>query len=310
MSTTSEALSRQFVFIVGAPRSGTTWLHRMIAEHPQVAAVDPELTWFSRYVPPALGNFERERQHMDKGDWQQGLPVLFTPEEVLSGLRDLTGLVYDRVLRTRPGATHILDKHPNYANHMATITRVLPGARFIHIIRDGREVAASMISAAKRNHFGASEASGAAADWDRFTRNAMASGRAFGPERYIEVRYEALMKDDGTLLDRLFRFMGLSMDVAISRAIVERNAFGKRNFSATDPKRKAKPDQTWQERLNLHERRRFDRVAGPLLVELAYAEPGWWASGPMDRITMAGSAATTRLRNTLKAAWGAFRQEV
>lgn len=310
MSTAHEAVSRQFVFIVGAPRSGTTWLHRMIAEHPQVAAVDPELTWFSRYLPPALGNFEREKQHMDNGDWQQGLPVLFTPEEMMQGLRELTGLVYERVLRTRPAATHIVDKHPNYANHMGTIARILPEARFIHIIRDGRDVAASMISAAQREHFGAGEARGAAEDWDRFTRSAMRYGREFGPQRYMEVRYEALMQDDGTLLGQLFRFMGLPIDLETARAIVERNAFGKKTFSAADPKRKANPGQTWKERLSVRERHRFDRVAGPLLRELGYAQPGWWADSPMDRLTMALSTPAIRLKRALKAGWGAFRQDV
>lgn len=310
MSTANEALSREFVFIVGAPRSGTTWLHRMIAEHPQVASVDPELTWFSRYLPPALGNFEREKQHIDKGDWQQGLPILFTAEEFVQGLRELTGTVYERVLRTRPAATHIVDKHPNYANHMATIARMLPQARFIHIIRDGREVAASMVSAAKREHFGAEEMRGAAEDWNRFTLNARKTGKEFGAQHYMEVRYETLLKDDGTVLRSVFAFMGLSVDATEASAIVARNAFSKKAVSAADPARKADPNLTWRQRLDLRERHRFDRVAGPLLIELGYARAAWWATGPTDRLSIAFSSTAIRLKRSLKAAWGAFRQEV
>lgn len=310
MSTASEALSREFVFIVGAPRSGTTWLHRMIAEHPQVASVDPELTWFSRYLPPALGNFEREKQHIDKGDWQQGLPILFTPEEFMQGLHELTGIVYERVLRTRPTATHIVDKHPNYANHMAVIARMLPQAKFIHIIRDGREVAASMVSAAKREHFGAGEVGGAAEDWSRFTRNARKSGKEFGAERYMEVRYEALLKDDGALLGSVFAFMGLPMEPTDAKAIVARNAFSKKAVSAADPARKADPNLTWRDRMNLRERYRFHRVAGPVLQELGYAQPGWWANSPVDRLSIALSMPVLRIKRSLSAAWAAFHQEV
>ncbi len=310
MSSANEALSRQFVFIVGAPRSGTTWLHRMIAEHGQVASVDPELTWFSRYLPTALGNFEREKQHIDKGDWQQGLPILFSPEEMMHGLRELTGIVYERVLRTRPTATHIVDKHPNYANHMGTIARILPEARFIHIIRDGREVAASMISASKREHFGAGEVRGAAEDWDRFTRSAMRSGKEFGTRRYMEVRYEDLLKDDGTRLSSIYRFMGITVDRQEAAAIVERNAFGKKTFSAADPKRKANPGQTWKDRMSLRERYRFERVAGPLLKELGYAQEGWWANGPADRATISLIMPAIRIKRAWSAAWSAFREEV
>ena len=310
MSTASATLAKEFVFIVGAPRSGTTWLQRMISEHPLVASVDPELTWFSRYLPPALGNFEREKQHIDNGDWKQGLPILFTPEEFMLGLRELTGVVYERVLRTRPSATHIVDKHPNYANHMATIARMLPQAKFIHIIRDGREVAASMISAAKREHFGAGEVRGAAEDWSRFTQNARKSGKEFGPLRYMEVRYEALLKDDGTLLGQVFAFMGLPMEPTEATAIVERNAFAKKTFSAADPKRKANPGQTWKDRMDLRERYRFHRVAGPVLEELGYAQPGWWANGPLERLTIALSMPALRIKRAFSAAWSAFRQDV
>lgn len=310
MSTANETLRRQFVFIVGAPRSGTTWLHRMIAEHPLVASVDPELTWFSRYLPPALGNFEREKHHIDKGDWQQGLPILFTPDEFMQGLRELTGIVYERVLRTRPSATHIVDKHPNYANHMATIARMLPDAKFIHIIRDGRDVGASMVSAAKRQHFGAEEARGAAEDWSRFTSNARKSGKEFGAQRYMEVRYETLLKDDGTLLGSVFDFLGLAVEPAEAAAIVARNAFTKKAVSAADPARKADPNLTWRDRLSLRERYRFDRVAGPLLVELGYARTGWWAMGPLDRLSIALGIPALRMKRALSAAWAAFRQEV
>ena len=286
------------------------WLHRMIAEHPLVASVDPELTWFSRYLPPALGNFEREKHHIDKGDWQQGLPILFTPDEFMQGLRELTGIVYERVLRTRPSATHIVDKHPNYANHMATIARMLPDAKFIHIIRDGRDVGASMVSAAKRQHFGAEEARGAAEDWSRFTSNARKSGKEFGAQRYMEVRYETLLKDDGTLLGSVFDFLGLAVEPAEAAAIVARNAFTKKAVSAADPARKADPNLTWRDRLSLRERYRFDRVAGPLLVELGYARTGWWAMGPLDRLSIALGIPALRMKRALSAAWAAFRQEV
>jgi hypothetical protein len=193
---------------------------------------------------------------------------------------------------------------------MATIARMLPQAKFIHIIRDGREVAASMVSAAKRQHFGAAEVRGAAEDWSRFTLNARRSGKEFGPQHYMEVRYEALLKDDGELLANVFGFMGLPVEKSEASAIVARNAFAKKAVSAADPARKADPDLTWRDRLSLRERYRFHRAAGPVLLELGYAQPGWWANGPIERLSIAMGMPALRIKRALSAAWGAFRQEV
>src|SRR5262245_29129418 len=105
-----KSLDKQFIFIIGAPRSGTSWVHRMLAEHPQVAAIDHELTVFSRYLAPWARHFAAETQSMNEGKWSQGMPTLFSAEEFEQRMRAFVDDVYTRVQERRPAATHILDK--------------------------------------------------------------------------------------------------------------------------------------------------------------------------------------------------------
>src|SRR5260370_6078563 len=105
---------KQFLFILGSPRSGTTWLQVMLAEHPLVCTT-VELTLFTRYTAPLIKAWQTECIPIKEGRWHQGLPFLWSEEEFYHFLRLFLEKVYERVLKKKPQATHILDKHPEYA---------------------------------------------------------------------------------------------------------------------------------------------------------------------------------------------------
>ena len=177
------ALDKRFVFVIGAPRSGTSWLHQMLAQHPAVAAMaGEELTIFSRYVHMWVHNYEEEAKNITTGKWRQGLPCVWDAGTFEANMLRFVEDVYGRVLARNAQATHILDKHPNYSNHLPMIDRFLPQSRFIHIIRDGREVAVSMMSVRKRVGHSPGEVRGAAREWHRCISNARAYGAKLGPE--------------------------------------------------------------------------------------------------------------------------------
>ncbi len=301
----TSSLEKQFVFVVGAPRSGTTWLHRMLAEHPSVASLNAELTLFSSYVARVLAQFDKETYHRKRGDWKQGLPLLFTQEEFDSGIRKLTGMTYDRVLAKAPGASHILDKHPGYSLHIPVIDRVLPNSRFIHILRDGREVAVSMMSAKKRIGFGEGEIRGAAEAWATHVRKAMAEGHKLGPSRYMEVRYEELMERPERILNEIFDFAGLPLPETEILRIATEHAIDKKQVSRGDitlNELRKVPGAIWRNKLSLEERWTMDRMVGDLLVELGFAKPGWWVLKASDKLQMAGYPALKKIGNILGSA--------
>lgn len=281
MNTVSQHLQRvgdkQFVFIIGAPRSGTTWLHRMLSAHAMVASVAPELTLFSKYLAPGADHFKRETYHRDRGDWKQGLPVLYTQEEFDGALRSIVGDVYGRVLAMNPGASHIIDKHPHYARTVDLIDHLLPTSRFVHIIRDGRDVAVSTMSTHRRLGHGQGDIYNASRVWHECITQARASGAKLGPDRYLEVRYEDLMADPVARLSPVFRFCGLPATVEEVSRITAEYDIERKQLSKGEP-RGAKVAEAWRQKLDLKQRYLMDRYVGHLLKELGYAVPGWWAN--------------------------------
>lgn len=297
------ALDRRFVFVIGSPRSGTSWLHRMIAEHPSVASLEGELTVFSRYVAPWVKGYDNERGHIERNEWHQGLPLLFTQAEFDEYMRSIIGRIYDRMLSARPEATHLLDKHPDYCHHLQLIERFLPGARFVHIVRDGREVAVSMISAKRRLGFGTGDVEGAAREWSQCTTKARAFGERIG-ERYLEVRYEDLQRATPTMLATVLRHCHLGTEDREVARISEKFHISRAQVSRGDTTLNALrgiPGAIWRQNLSLKQRYVFDQVAGDLLRDLGYAERGWWALGLADRPAMLFYPLWLKLKRTVQA---------
>ena len=98
----------QDIFIVGSPRSGTTWLHRLLAEHPDLAC-PPELHLFSDFLVPCetqwSASVERNRIRHDAGAHGNGLDELLDREAFLAWMRDLYTGARDAALVLRPGAS-------------------------------------------------------------------------------------------------------------------------------------------------------------------------------------------------------------
>jgi hypothetical protein len=148
------AVHAPFPCIVGVPRSGTTLLRLMLDAHPQFA-IPPETGFLpraARLSPPLflrtrlfdlLTHFPRSAPnwadfHMDASEFQQALWQI-RPFTVAEGVRAFYRLYAQHHRKTRSG-----DKTPLYALEMPAIRRLLPEARFIHVIRDGRDVALSL----------------------------------------------------------------------------------------------------------------------------------------------------------------------
>jgi hypothetical protein len=297
-------LGRQFIILVGAPRSGTTWLVRMLGEHPSNASVPAELTLFSRYLGPWMEQYAMELENHEKGRWSQGMPMLLDHDAFHTLLQELAARFYERVLQVNPHATHILDKHPYYSQHMPVIDRVLPGCRFIHIIRDGREVAVSMMSARRRIGFGAGEIKGAATNWLQCVTHARAYGAELGPERYLEVRYEDLKQNTAGELARILGFAGLGIDGAEVERIASEYHISRRQVSRGDASLNELRDgegTIWKQKLSLEERYLFHRYAGHLLEQLGYGRGAWWALSTMERLRMWPYPFTQKLRRSLRA---------
>jgi Sulfotransferase family len=205
-------------FIVGAPRSGTTLLRMMMDAHPQLA-VPPE-TGFVGALAVA------EHQQMARKDvfdlianspsWSDYHIARADFEKELSNLSDFEPASYVRcffrLYAQRFGKSRWGDKTPTHSRHMESIARLLPEARFIHIIRDGRDVACSL----RKLWFAPSrDYSKLGVYWAKTVQNARTQGVRV--PHYLEVRYEDLIIRTREVLSLICEFLDLTYDPCMIR---------------------------------------------------------------------------------------------
>jgi hypothetical protein len=166
------------------------------------------------------------------------------------------------------GKTRWGDKTPRYVEHIPFISDLWPDSKFIHLIRDGRNVALSY----GQVPFGPKNVAQAARLWAERVAKGCADGRALPPGRYIELRYEDLVEDAAGEAKDLAKFLELDFDPGMldytERA---RGAVLKRatqfNPHVTEP-----PTQTrsWTTEMQPEHVAIFEAVAGEVLDDLGY----------------------------------------
>jgi hypothetical protein len=221
-------LGSNLVFIVGAPRSGTTWVQRLLAAHPRVRT-GQESKLFRSYISPQMAawRWEAEREqhpHTATGRGGTGLSCYLTEEQFLPLLRGYTQRLLDAMTPGLGPGDLFVEKTPAHALCLPEIRLLLPEARIIHILRDGRDVVASLLAA--QRSWGAGwaphAASSAAATWALFVR--AVRDNACAPTHFREIRYEQLASEpEGTLRD-LLGFLDLESDEGQIAAAVRANA--------------------------------------------------------------------------------------
>lgn len=213
------------IFIVGSPRSGTTLLQYMLRAHPRISLPTGE----SHFIIPlyrrreaygdmrdlqSLRRFLSELQsrygHFLSGDLHG---IKFDPESLahefhkagVSSVADVITSLFDKNAKGE-GKVRWGDKTPYYALHLPTMLEMFPGAQFIHLIRDGRGVALSLMD--RKHDFKVYNAYHAAKYWQQYVETARISGRALGNEVYLETYYEELLNDPERELRKICAFLG------------------------------------------------------------------------------------------------------
>ena len=296
--------------VVGVGRSGTTLLRMMLDAHPDLA-----MTHETGFIPLThtlssplhRGFYSRLRTAVQGHGWADSLREEFLrllttqpnwsdfhipreqlrqsvtqlePFNVTDGLR-----IFFRLYATRFGKPRWGDKTPYYCLHLGAIQQILPETRFIHIIRDGRDASLSV----RGLHFAPSRDMDAlASHWVRTINATRLQARRCS--HYLEVRYEDLVLDTTTVLQKVCAFADLSYDASMEQyyksasvriseleptrdrhgnVLVTRETRQETNRWSTQPPQPARVAR-WKSDMTHDEHLTFKRIAGAMLEDLGY----------------------------------------
>ena len=286
--TTNDHGRDPYLFIVGCARSGTTLLRRIVDAHPHIG-ITTEMHWISYYfnyfknqtvlVTPELvselaghkrfAKFEIPREEFE-GLLGSGEAIPYPT--FVNRVFDLYGKINNKPL--------VGNKTSGYVRRIPTFHALWPEAKFVHLIRDGRDVCLSVLNWKKAGRTAGRYASWeedsvstTALWWERKVRKGREDGAALGPGLYHETLYEDLVDDPERECKWLCEFLSVPYDDAMIRF-----AEGKTRTDLPNPRKTPKKAwlpitsgmRNWRTEMPVKDVERFEAVAGNLLEELGY----------------------------------------
>jgi hypothetical protein len=282
-------------FVVGSPRSGTTLVRMMLDCHPNLAVpreshfvVGLAGRRFRMARRPQLA-IERILTHPRFAVW--GLD----PDLVRAAAGVLGPRTYADAVRVAfatwaaaAGKARWGDKTPGYVSHIPLLARLFPDARFVHVIRDGREVAASVAE----TWFGPDDPVAAAYWWRARVRDGLRDGRRLGTARYMELHLRDLIADPERAMRQVLDFLGEPWSPAVLDYRAKAEAFLAQR--ATNPRMEihrhlVKPPtpglRDWRAGLSPRTCRLVEAACAPVLAGLGYpVGPVRWADTVAARL--------------------------
>jgi Sulfotransferase family len=268
-------------FVIGAQRSGTTMLRLMLNQHPDVA-VPFESGFITEFIA-RQGEFGdladranaarmlsaiAEHPLVKKGKLIHDVNmILAQPIHDYASLCDAVFLAYAKA----KGKHRWGDKTPSYVTEIDQLWRLFPGCKFVHIVRDGRDVTLSNL----RVGWGIHNLPRAAQDWRWKTLLAHKMGALLGPN-YFELRYEDLVLEPERNLRHVCQF--LALDYVPQMLTYHENSAQEMPQSSLDWHRNSvrAPDKdlvyAWKKDMPQADRIIFEQIASDALKTFGYEQ--------------------------------------
>jgi hypothetical protein len=287
---TAALLTRPLFFVCGAPKSGTTWLQRLIDAHPE-ALCGGEGHFFDR-----LWDGLNQTVQFYNTQQETVARLVYEGKPYYRGLQSspvrhaFYGLVASVMMQRAlpPSVRTVGDKTPRYTLFLDRLWSVFPEAKVVHLIRDGRDVVVSSLYHEQRST-GRAVVERSSADlceavgrYAQVWQHNIASARASAASRpatagYHELRYEALHQAPEDTLGTLFGFLGVSSEPALVQRCLDACAFERlagRRRGQVDAQAFHRQGVVggWREQLSPPQQQALADAAGTLLDELGYGD--------------------------------------
>jgi hypothetical protein len=230
------------LFIVAAPRSGSTLLFETLARTPQLHTLGGEAHWLVENLPelrPGAAGVDSNRLTAAQCDGAVAQRII---DGVLRNLQDHQG----RPANLAGAEIRLLEKTPKNALRIPFFNAVFPDARFIFLWRDPRENLASIIEAWRSGNWttypqlpgwdgpwsmllppgwqrlrGQPLAEIAAYQWECANRLVLDDLAPLEPQRWTSLRYSDLVSQPRAAIERLCEFARIEFDEALARRVAE-----------------------------------------------------------------------------------------
>jgi hypothetical protein len=273
-----------YVFLCGCPRSGTTLLQRMLDGHPELAVLletnvvprpvlgkhpAPDLLLTDELAAQVTGHKWFDRLGVDEQTAFGLATGSFTFAEFIGALLDEAG--------RRRGKPLVGEKVPGYVRRMPSLHGLFPSARFIHIVRDGRDVALSMLDwitperwLGRMPLWEKEPVAVCALNWRREVSGGVRGRRRVGAERCLEVRYEDLVEAPEPVLRLIADFLHLRFDVSMLEFHKGRTRRDPRLWSKDRWLPPTAGLRDWRGGLSPRDLQLFEALAGEELMSFGY----------------------------------------
>ncbi|QIA08522.1 sulfotransferase family protein [Draconibacterium halophilum] len=258
-----------FIFIIGAPRSGTTWLHKMISEHPEVSTFNGSNTFLQGYIFPLIEKYKHEKKEFTERGFTRGLPSKITQKQLNSLIIEYIRIFYQFIPENKQ---YYVEKATDLTSELNSIKYFIPNSKFIHIVRDGRNAVLSEVKIHKKYEIGIDNILLGAKKWVSQILD-VREYQSKHNQDIIEIKYEDLFQNTNLYLTRIFDFLGVSNETGLVTKISEKYNYKRNMVSMPTNNRLSFSDglfNTYKKEMNYFELTLFEYLASDILKDFGY----------------------------------------